>query len=195
MSTAAIDGTAPRVRSRLVVGVGAWGWALVRGLLLGATVGVAYRAWMRLISVHPEFTWDGTIFIIMLGVVAGLGASLTRTARVRLERRWARGAARTLGTVAVLGLGLGQGTIALPVWLFAGLAWGRTNVNRWGRIALLVLAGVATWLMFDTIGPDLRGLSVLRRALAVPTFLALAGMIAMLFTWPTRAAQPGAQHQ
>lgn len=187
MSTAAIDGTAPRLRSRLVDGVRAWSWALIRGLLLGATVGVAYRAWMRLISADPQFTWDGTIFIIMLGVVAGIGASLTRTARVRFEHRWSRGAARTLGTVTVLVLGLGQGMIALPVWLLAGLAWGRSNANRWVRIAMLVLAGVATWFMFDTIGPDLQGLSVLRRVVAVPAFLALAGMIAMLFTWPTRA--------
>lgn len=118
---------------------------------------------------------------------AGVGASLARTARVRFERRWARGVARTLGTVTVLVLGLGQGMIALPVWLLAGLAWGRTNTNWWVRITMLVLAGVATWFMFDTIGPDLRGLSVLRRMLAVPTFLALAGVIAMLFTWPTRA--------
>lgn len=186
MSTTAIDGTAPRLRSRLLEGVGVWGWALVRGLLLGATVGVGYRAWMRLIAPDPQFTWDGTIFILMLGVVAGVGASLTRTARVRLERGWSRGVARTLGTIAVLGLGMGQGMIALPVWLLAGLAWGRTNASPWLRMAMLVLAGVATWLMFDSVGPELERLSVLRRVLAVPTFLALAGMIAMLFTWPTR---------
>lgn len=53
---------------------------------------------------------------------------------------------------------------------------------------MLVLAGVATWVMFDTIGADIQGLSLLRRVLAVPTFLVLAGVIAMLFTWPTRTA-------
>ncbi len=133
MATAAVETGTTGGWSRFVLATRAWAWALVRGLLVGATIGVAYRAWMRLIATDPSFSWDGTIFIIMLGIIAGVGASLARTGRVRFRRRWARGVARTFGTIAVLALGMGQGMIALPVWLFGGLAWGRTDLNRWVR--------------------------------------------------------------
>lgn len=187
MATATLEATTT-TRTRFAEGVRAWSWALARGLTIGAGVGIAYRLWMRLISTNPSFSWDGTIFIILLGVFAGVGASLARTARTRFRRRWARGVARTLGTIAVLALGLGQGMIALPVWLLGGLAWARSQWNRWVRVALLALAAGATWMMFHTIAPDLEGLHTVRRLLAVPTFFALAAAIAMLFTWPTRVA-------
>ena len=37
---------------------------LAAGLFGGFALGVIARAWMRLITEDPEFTWKGTIFIV-----------------------------------------------------------------------------------------------------------------------------------
>lgn len=163
-----------------------WIWALARGLLIGLGLGVAFRGWMRLISTDPEFTWSGTIFILMICTIAGVGASLARTARERWRRRWARGAARTFGTVSVLLVGAGAGTLVLPIWLTAGLAWGRSDWNRWTRVALGAVAVLFTVGAVITIGEDFDELGTVRSVLSVPSLLAVLAVIAMLFSWPTR---------
>lgn len=184
------------VGTRMVQSAGAWGMALGRGIAVGLAIGVAYRGWMRLIATQPSFSWSGTIFILMIGLIAGVGASLARTARLRLRRRWARGTARVLGTIAVLALGMGQGMVALPAWLLSGLAWARPDWSRWMRAALLLVAGAATVGMFVLVAPDLATLPLWRWLLAVPSFVALAGAIAFILTWPIRQEQPGsASHQ
>lgn len=184
--TAHVDELRRPVGARVLEAAGAWAMALVRGVVIGAALGAAYRGWMRLISTEPTFSWSGTILILLLGVIAGVGASLARTARLRFRRRWARGVARVLGTIFVLALGMGQGMVALPVWLLGGLAWARPDWYRWVRAALLLVAGAAAVGMFVLVAPELAELSPVRRFLAVPSFLALAGGIAFILTWPIR---------
>ena len=38
---------------------------LAIGVLGGAALGIVARAWMRLISEDPEFSWSGTLFIVI----------------------------------------------------------------------------------------------------------------------------------
>ncbi|HSP27497.1 MAG TPA: hypothetical protein VLN74_03025, partial [Ilumatobacteraceae bacterium] len=47
-------------------------WQIVLiGPFAGAALGVVARWWMRLISDDPEFTWSGTIFIVLAFTVMG----------------------------------------------------------------------------------------------------------------------------
>lgn len=170
----------------------AWTWALARGLLIGVPLGVAFRGWMRLISTDPEFTWSGTIFIVSICTIAAVGASLARTARTRWHRRAAKGLARVLGTVAVLLVGAGAGSLVLPAWSLAGLAWGRRDWSRRVRMVLLVAAALATAGAFLTIGASFAELGLVRSVLAVPALLAILAVIAVLFSWPTGTSQPRA---
>ena len=52
--------------------------ALLRAALvgsgLGAAWGVAARAWMRLVSTSPEFSWSGTLMIVGLSAIFGLSS-------------------------------------------------------------------------------------------------------------------------
>lgn len=58
--------------------------AIALGAVLGMTWGVLARLWMRLISDSPEFSWSGTLYIVlvptMMGAALGLAAA-RRSAR------------------------------------------------------------------------------------------------------------------
>ena len=57
--------------------------AMAIGLLVGAGWGVVARAWMRLISEHPEFTWSGTLYVVGAPAVIGAVVALAHVGMVR----------------------------------------------------------------------------------------------------------------
>jgi hypothetical protein len=176
-TTAAVRATRPRVISMLAF-----------GLFGGAALGIAARAWMRLIADDPEFTWGGTIFIIIAFTIFGFTQSIVAVARRRTRRRWTLTIARVIGTVGLLPLFVGAGALMLPTVVGGGLALARVEWHRLARAICLVLA--AAPVLF--VGSDL-----------VSSFgwslHALAGFIGMLAIYGTVvlatrftfAAQPG----
>jgi hypothetical protein len=148
------------------------------GAALGLGWGIAARAWMRLISTEPEFTWSGTGYILGACTVVGLMLGTAEASRRRGGRRWWRATA-----ASGLLLGVGAGMIVLPTALLGGLAAGR---QRWhpGIRAVAALAAAApvalvareTWRTF----PGLRG------ALAVAVWVGLAVTLTLAFSVPFR---------
>lgn len=128
-----------------------WPLVLAGGLLAGLAWGVGARLWMRFISVSLEFTWSGTIFIIIAFGLVGLaqaGAYLGR--RAGLPRR-ALTVLRILGVISVLPLGFGAGAAMIPTIILAALAWTHREWPTWLRGALAAVAlapAVATALSF-----------------------------------------------
>ena len=57
------------------------------GLALGAVWGVVARAWMRLVSTSPEFSWSGTLMLVGLSAIVGLLVGLSWRARYATGRR------------------------------------------------------------------------------------------------------------
>ena len=114
------------------------------GLVLGAGWGVAARAWMRLISTEPEFSWSGTLLILTFAALAGLGLGLVSGARASGRRSWWRFAA----LLAFPMVAAPQGIVAfLPAFVLGGLALsGRWSV--WLRTSLLALAAAMPVLMW-----------------------------------------------
>jgi Cu-Zn family superoxide dismutase len=115
---------------------------------------------MRLISTEPEFTWAGTLFIVIAFAVFGLGQSISWTARRRSWRRPGVTTARVAGAVLGLAIFGGAGSLMLPTVLFGGLAVWRTDWARLGRVlagrvALPTIALVAAGLI-DELGWGLR---------------------------------------
>lgn len=116
-------------------------WTATAGLLVGVLWGGLARLWMRAITTDgPDFSWDGTIFILGVFAVAGMTAGLVFGAR---RRRW-RGApmasARVLGCGTTLILSAGQGALMAPTLVFGGLAIARRSWPTWLRTILAVLA-------------------------------------------------------
>jgi len=114
--------------------------ALAIGLVAGAALGVAARAWMRLISEDPEFTWSGTLFIIGGFAVFGLAQAVVAQGRGRVRGRGGLSALRALGGVGMLPLFVAAGAIMAPTVIAGGLA---RSHPAWPRSARAVATGVA----------------------------------------------------
>ena len=165
--------TQPRVR-RIAPTIGA-------GIVGGFALGIVARLWMRFIATDPEFTWGGTIGIVVGFTVFGLTHSAALLVHRRGRRRWAFAASRVAGIVGVLPLFVAAGGQMMPTVVAGGFALARPEwPTRVRAVFLLVALGpvvvVGTQLVGD-FGWSLH---------------ALAGFVAMLAIYATivRVARP-----
>ena len=120
------------------------------GFLLGVTWGVAARVWMRLITTAPEFSWSGTLIIIVGASIAGLALGVIHAARRRGASQWWR----LLGLLVVLFLSQAQGPLLLPAVLLGGWGLRRGALGRVvagvGILSAPVLPLLLSWELVDT---------------------------------------------
>lgn len=117
------------------------GWFLV-GALAGAAWGAQFRVFMRFVSTDPEFSWSGTLFIVITFAIFGAVQGLALAGRrLGLRRRWLT-PLRVLGTVGTLLTLGGAGAIMAPTTLGGSFARHRSDWPRWARWLLLAIAGV-----------------------------------------------------
>ncbi len=147
---------------------------LAIGLFGGLALGVIARAWMRLIAEDPDFTWSGTIFIVLAFTVFGITQSIAAVARRRTRRRSILTVARVLGGIGFLPLFVGAGAIMMPTVVGGGFALNRPEWRRVVR-ALCVLAAS---------GPVVLVASQLTGSFGW-SLHALAGFVAMLAIYGT----------
>ena len=156
-------GAAADVVSRVIV---------VRLTFVGLVVGLGYaaclRAWMRLVSTDPEFSWSGTGFILGAFAVLGAMAGLVTAGR-RLGWRRRLNGARAAGTLLSLGCFVAAGALMLPTIVPAALGWARSDWPRPARAGLLLFGTVAGIFVVLT----LPGLSLSRRLLALAIYALL----------------------
>jgi hypothetical protein len=113
---------------------------LATGLFGGLALGIVARAWMRLIAEDPEFTWEGTIFILGGFTVFGFTQSVIALVRHRATRRWTLAIGRAVGVIGLLPLFVGAGAIMLPTVVGGGLARARVDWHRYVRVICVVAA-------------------------------------------------------
>jgi hypothetical protein len=109
---------------------------------------------MRFISTDPEFTWSGTLFIVIGFGIAGLaqsGAYLGRRAGLRRPRLTVL---RVFTFAGLLPLGMAAGGPMFPTVVLAPLAlthteWSRRTRLLVGAIALLPVLAIAGILFGD----------------------------------------------
>jgi hypothetical protein len=152
-----------------------WPVVLLGGLAGGLVWGIHARIWMRFVSANPEFTWSGTMFIVIGFGIAGLtqsGAYLGRRAGLGRARMTAL---RVVTFAGLLPLGMAAGGPMFPTIVLAPLAlthdeWsGRTRLAV-GVVAVIPVLFIATVLLDD--------LSVARAGAGFLWFLAVyAGII------------------
>ena len=162
------------------------------GLVAGLLLGILARAWMRLIATEPEFTWSGTIAIVVGFGIFGLTQGLAWWAR-RRSHGWRLSVARLLGVVGMLPLFVAAGAPLAPTVIFGGLAAGRTTWPRAARLALAALAAVPLALVAVGIVDDHRS-SPLRAAVGVAGLLALYGLIVAVTAAATFAPRTDGYH-
>ena len=132
------------------------------GLFGGLALGVLARAWMRLIAEDPDFSWSGTIFIVIAFTIFGVTQSIAAIVRRRARRRWTLTIARLFGGIGLMPLFVGAGSLMLPTVVGAGLARSRTDWRRWLRAVCAVLAAgpivVVGWQLVDSFGWSMHAL-------------------------------------
>ena len=170
------DPGTPAARRLLIV----WGQApaafvLMGGLVGGLAWGTIARLWMRFISTNVEFTWSGTLFIVIGFGIAGLAQSGAYLGRRANLARPAMTALRVVAVIALLPLGVAAGASMFPTIILATLALTHQTWPRWLRgivAAVALLPAVATALSFFD------DLSLMRAVAGVIWFLAIyAGII------------------
>ena len=125
-----------------------------RGFALGVAWGAAARIWMRLISTDPEFSWPGSIAILVLAGIAGLSLGLVHGSRAQGRSRW-----WLLAAVMVLPLFASPGLPFLPAVLLGGLAFGQ-RAMIWRVLGGFAFAGSVALLVLFTSSDGGRGLPV-----------------------------------
>ena len=126
---------------------------LAAGLGGGLVLGILARAWMRLIAEEPEFSWNGTLFIVIGFTIFGFTQSIVAVARRGARRRWKLTSVRVLGSVGMLPLFVGAGSLMFPTVVGAGLTFARVEwPRRVRRICLLVAAGPVLFVGKDLVG-------------------------------------------
>lgn len=141
----------------------------------GLAWGMIARLWMRFISTNPEFTWSGTLFIVIGFGIAGLAQSGAYLGRRANLARPAMTALRVVAVIALLPLGVAAGASMFPTIILATLALTHHTWPRWLRgivAAVALVPAVATALSFFD------DLSLIPAVLAVIWFIAIyAGII------------------
>jgi hypothetical protein len=120
--------------------------AALRGALLGLAVAVLARWWMRLVAHDPEFTWGGTIAILVVFTIFGSCTGLVGAALDRGRSPWWRVAA-----VPGLAAFLAQGIVVLPLALLSASLFARRG-PLWSRWALAGAGIVGTVAIADDQG-------------------------------------------
>lgn len=122
------------------------------GAVGGCALGAIARAWMRLISEDPAFTWSGTIFIVAGFTIFGFAQSIVAVARHRVGRRSKLTIVRTFGAVAMVPLFGAAGAVMLPTVVGCGLAVVRTEWRTTARcLCLVVAAGPVVYVGRDLV--------------------------------------------
>lgn len=116
-------------------------WMFVAGAAVaGATLGAVARAWMRWISVDHEFSWSGTLAIVVGFTVFAGAQACAAVARIRSTRRATTAAVRATAALLSGGLFGAAGAVMLPTVVFGSIATWRTGLRRVVRLLLGVLA-------------------------------------------------------
>jgi hypothetical protein len=139
------------------------------------------RLWMRFISTNPEFSWSGTLFIVIGFGIAGLAQSGAYLGRRANLARPALTVLRVVAVIALLPLGGAAGASMFPTIILATLALTHHTWPRWLRgivAAAALIPALATALsFFDELSP-------MRAVASVIWFLAIyAGII-----WAARSS-------
>ena len=102
---------------------------------------------MRLISEDPEFTWNGTLFIVLGFTLFGLAQAVVAVARSREPRRWQLTIVRTVGGIFTLPLFAAAGAVMFPTVVGAGLGSARTKWHPFIRGICFAIATVPVFFV------------------------------------------------
>jgi hypothetical protein len=124
--------------------------ALIKGFILG----VIARVWMRWISTDPEFSWNGSIFIVMAFMIFMVNHALVKLLRQRFKGRRSVLLIRTSGVIFSLPIFGAAGAVMFPAVALASVAAWNPALGKRTRIVLLLLALIIPGMISNDIISD-----------------------------------------
>ena len=153
---------------------------LANRLLLGLALGGISRVWMRLISNDPEFSWGGTVVVVGVFVVSGLGTGISSMMSAGGRRSDRIG--RAAGLCLLLPLFGAAGAQMMPTVILGSLSIHRKTWNPWIRVLFGLLALVQpVVIVVEELLADVSLWRVLGLLMFMATYVALVLMTAPIF--------------
>ena len=158
------------------------------GILAALALGVMARLWMHLIAVRPEFTWAGTLGIVIGFTIFGHAQSLGALARRRRWRSWATRVTRGAGVIGMLPLFVAAGGQMMPTVVFGGLAAWQVDWPTPARVVCAVIAALPALLVGHGIVHDF--------GRSLHSLAGVAGMLGVYsaIVWATRPTMSRPTH-
>ena len=119
------------------------GWKIILAAVFGGlTLGIVARLWMRWISTDPEFSWGGTIGIVVVFTIFASTQATIYVLRRRVISRRITSVIRGIGTFLTLPLFTAAGAVMFPTVILASIALWRKKIDKRVRIVLLLISFV-----------------------------------------------------
>ena len=120
----------------------------------GLALGIIARLWMRWISTDPEFSWGGTLGIIISFAIFATTQATIYVLRRRVINRRLTSVIRGVGTFFTLPLFTAAGAVMFPTVILASIAIWRKKMDKKLRIALLLISFAIPVIQIMEIGAD-----------------------------------------
>ena len=131
------------------------GWKIILAAVFGGLVlGIIARLWMRWISTDPEFSWGGTLGIIISFTMFTTTQATVYVLRRRIKTRRLTSVVRSVGAFFTLPLFTAAGAVMFPTVILASIAVWRKKIDKKVRIALLIISFVIPVIQIKDIGSD-----------------------------------------
>ena len=131
------------------------GWKIILAAVFGGLVlGIIARLWMRWISTDPEFSWGGTLGIVIAFTFFATTQATIYVLRRRLISRRLTSVIRGVGAFFTLPLFTAAGAVMFPTVILASIAIWRKKIDKKVRIALLIISCAIPVIQIMEIGSD-----------------------------------------
>ena len=131
------------------------GWKIILAAVFGGlTLGIVARLWMKWISTDPEFTWAGTLGIVISFTIFATTQATIYVLRKRVISRRLTSVIRGIGTFLTLPLFTAAGAVMFPTVILASIAIWRKKIDKRVRIALLIISFIIPVIQIKDIGSD-----------------------------------------
>ena len=117
------------------------------GLLAGLLLGIIARAWMRWVSTDPEFSWGGSLGVVIIFGIFGMIQAIVFSYTQKPHQRSRKRVVRAIGVFFSLPLFMAAGAVMFPTVLTASLALWRAKWKKWIRVFLATVSATFTVLV------------------------------------------------